>query len=111
MNSFKPKEGDIHEVVTVGGHSFTIRYGYYCEEERSTEPIPIYPCFITRPHYTTEGHPLVTRFQDACSHYKAAETTGDGWCADCIHCSGTHREIGICRCEERRLTEPVTAAV
>lgn len=99
-----PREGDIHEVVQVGGHSFTIRYGYYDESERhTTDPIPIYPCFITEPHYTADGFPLVTRIQDACEHYFAGEgTQGDGWCADCLHCSDDQGEIGICQCLHRR---------
>ena len=99
-----PREGDIHEVARVGGHSYTIRYGYYAEEERHTaDPIPIYPCFITEPHYTQEGHPLVTRIQDACEHYTSVEENGDEWCADCIHCVSAHKEIGICQCPHRKL--------
>ena len=103
-----PREGDIHEVIYVGGHSFTIRYGYYSESERgTTDPIPIYPCFITHPHYTEEGHPLVTRIQDACEHYQTEEESGgDGWCADCVHCLNSHKEIGICQCEHRRIAVP-----
>lgn len=98
-----PREGDVHEVVCVGGHSFTIRYGYYSENERSiTEPIPIYPCFISNPHYTAEGYPLITRFQDACEHYTTAEGGGDKWCADCLHCVSAHAEIGVCVCANRR---------
>lgn len=104
MNRIAPREGDIHEVVCVGGHSFTIRYGYYDEAERhNTDPLPIYPCFISDPHYTDEGHPLVTRIQDACEHYLPGEDSeGDGWCADCLHCTGIHDAIGICQCEHRR---------
>lgn len=104
MRTDIPQVGDIHKVVCVGGHSFTIRYGYYTEAERhTTDPIPIYPCFITTPYYTEEGHPLVTRVQDACEHYCAGEgNMGDGWCADCVHCTGGHDEIGICRCPHRR---------
>lgn len=104
MRTTIPREGDVHEVVSVGGHSFTIRYGYYDELERSsTDPIPIYPCFLTDPHYTEEGFPLITRIQDACEHYAAEhEGGGDGWCADCLHCSGDHGEIGICQCIHRR---------
>jgi len=104
MHAQLPREGDIHEIVQVGGHSFTIRYGYYDESERhTTDPIPIYPCFLTEPHYTDEGFPLVTRIQDACEHYFAGEgNQGDGWCADCLHCSGDQGEIGICQCIHRR---------
>ena len=111
MNRLLPEEGDVYEVVSIGGHSFTIRYGYYTDAEReSTDPIPIYPCFITVPHYTAEGQPLVTRIQDACEHYSAAEASGDGWCADCVHCHSVHHEIGVCRCENRRKPQPLSAA-
>lgn len=112
MNTRLPREGDIHEVICVGGHSFTICYGYYTESERGvTDPIPIYPCFISNPHYTQEGHPLVTRIQDACEHYATGEgNVGDGWCADCVHCASEHDEIGICRCMHRRKQQLSTAA-
>lgn len=110
MNRMTPQEGDIHEVVCVGGHSFTIRYGYYTEAERNiTDPLPIYPCFVTDPHYTEEGLPLVTRIQDACEHYRAIQGEGDGWCADCVHCHNAHAEIGICQCPYRRKQQPLPA--
>lgn len=104
MKLAAPREGDIHETIHVGGHSFTIRYGYYDERERhTTDPIPVYPCFLTNPHYTEEGYPLVTRIQDACEHYLTEEEeAGDGWCADCLHCSDGPGEIGICQCVHRR---------
>lgn len=112
MNRNAPREGDIHEVVCVGGHSFTIRYGYYTEEERHiTDPLPIYPCFVTNPHFTEQGHPLVTRIQDACEYYQTGENIeGDGWCADCVHCAGNHAAIGICECPHRRKELLHTAA-
>lgn len=112
MHTAIPREGDIHEVVCVGGHTFTIRYGYYNETERcTTDPIPIYPCFLSKPHYTAEGFPLVTRIQDACEYYFTGEgSAGDGWCADCLHCSGDQGEIGICQCVHRRKQQPQTAA-
>lgn len=103
MMTVQPREGDIHEEVCVGGHSFVIRYGYYSEEERqSTPPIPIYPCFVAQPRYTAEGHPLVTRIQDACEHYTPRSGEGDNWCADCVHCVSSHVEIGICECPFRQ---------
>lgn len=96
MNA-KPREGDIYDVVQIGGYSFTIRYGYYDETERgSSDPIPIYPCFLKEPVHTAEGKPLVTRIQDACEHYEPADGAGDGWCADCAHCQSWQKEIGIC---------------
>ncbi len=107
MISSTPREGDIYSIVNVGGHSFTIRYGYYSQEERHTqEPIPVYPCFEMLPHYTEEGFPLVTRIQDACEFYKALEgSEGDRWCADCIYCEGIQDEIGICKCQFRRRSD------
>lgn len=104
MNAKIPREGDIHEVVCVGGHTFTIRYGYYAESERHTiDPIPIYPCFESQPLYTSDGFPLITRIQDACEHYLSSDgNAGDGWCADCIFCGREHDEIGICQCAHRR---------
>ena len=107
MNTTPPREGDIHEVVHIGDHSFTIRYGYYSDAERcTTEPIPIYPCFLSDPHYTGEGHPLVTRIQDACEHYTPAEgNAGDEWCADCIHCTNAYGGIGICKSPHRKNPE------
>ena len=102
MQSNTPAEGDVFDILQVGGHRFTIRYGYYEEEERGiTDPIPVYPCFIKKPHYTAEGQPLITRFQDACEHY-APSGDGDGWCADCIYCANADQEIGICQCKQRK---------
>lgn len=102
MNT-KPREGDIYDVVPVGGHSFVIRYGFYEESERGvSDPIPIFPCFLTNPVHTDEGSPLVTRIQDACEHYIPTQGEGDGWCADCIHCQNWYTEIGICQCPRRQ---------
>ncbi len=99
-----PKEGDVYKVLSVGGHTFTIRYGYYRDEERrSIDPMPIYPCFISAPRYTVDGFPLVTRIQDACEHYHCENGhDGDGWCSDCIYCYREHDEIGVCQCSQRR---------
>ncbi len=104
MDLIKPREGDIYSEIEIGGHKFTIRYGYYSKSERGmTEPIPVYPCFISTPHYTPEGLPLITRIQDACEYYRTqTEDAGDGWCADCIHCDSIQDEIGICQCKHRR---------
>lgn len=105
MDNVSPKEGDLFEVVNIGGHNFVIQYGYYSDEERGrSDPIPIYPCFISQPRYTPEGKPLSTRIQDACEHYTTEQDRhGDGWCADCVHYVGRHDEIGICECAHRRI--------
>ena len=102
-----PREGDIYDVVHIGGHSFVIRYGFYDESERGvSDPIPIFPCFLTDPVHTDDGSPLVTRIQDACEHYDATEGAGDGWCADCVHCQSWQTEIGVCQCPDRKQDHP-----
>ena len=104
----RPREGDIYDVVHIGGHQFVIRYGFYDESERDdSEPIPIFPCFLTSPAHTDEGHPLVTRIQDACQHYSAAQGDGDGLCADCTHCRTWQSEIGICECPHHKI-DPIS---
>ncbi len=104
MRSQTPKEGDVYKVFHVGGHDFTIRYGFYSEADRCTEPIPIWPCFLTQPKRAPDGYPLITRIQDACEHYLVAQgQDGDGWCADCTHCQQIHEQLGICRCDSRRV--------
>lgn len=106
----RPKEGDIFDVIYMGGHSLVIRYGYYDESERGvTDPIPILPCFLTDPKHTEDGWPLVTRIQDACEYYTAREGAGDGWCADCIHCQYWQAEVGICKCPQRKQRKPQSA--
>ena len=108
MHAHSPREGDIFTVLQVGGHSFTIRYGYYTEAERgNTEPIPLFPCFLCDPRYDPDGFPLITRIQDACEHYvPLSGEDGDGWCADCIYCNSGTQPIGICQCIHRRCISP-----
>lgn len=104
MNKAKPREGEIYKIITVAGHHFTIRYGYYTDDERmSQEPIPIFPCFESQPLYCKDGFPLVTRIQDSCEHYLVQEgRDGDGWCADCVYYPDEHADIGVCQCAHRR---------
>ncbi len=99
-----PREGDIYRQITVGGHDFTIRYGFYTDADRlSGDPIPIWPCFIECPRWTYDGYPLITRIQDACEDYLVAQGEGEGWCADCTYCHQECEQLGICRCERRRV--------
>ena len=48
----KPQEGELFKIITLGGKSFEIKYGYYEDYERNMgDPIPIYPDFIKAPCY------------------------------------------------------------
>lgn len=96
-------EGDVYKTITVADHTFTIKYGYYTESERtSDDPMPIFPDFDAEPLYSLDGYPLVLRIQEACEHYVPHDGIGDGWCADCTYYPSEYDEIGICRCEGRR---------
>lgn len=98
-----PREGDLYKALTVGGHAFELRYGYYEESERLLyPPVVIWPDLSDGLKRCHEGYPLVTQVQDPCEHYTATEGREDNWCGDCIHYTGEHREIGICRCEKRK---------
>ena len=96
-------DGDIYKRISLAGHVFEIRYGYYEEYERQSqfsEPVPIYPNFQLCPVYTPEGHPLVTQMQSLCDygHSKFA----DGCCVDCSYFSNGEDLIGICLCPARK---------
>jgi len=98
-----PQEGALYKDLTVAGHKFELRYGYYEECERQMcPPVVIFPDLMAQPLFSEEGYPLVTQVQDACPYYRANQGTEDHWCGDCIYYSGAHREIGICRCAQRR---------
>lgn len=39
-----PREGDLHSIVTIGSHSFELRYGYCDKRDRAAgEPYILYP--------------------------------------------------------------------
>lgn len=96
-----PREGELYKRITVAGHTFELRYGYYEERERSLcPPVVIFPDLATYPVYCPDGFPLVTQIQDACRHYQCGSDSPEHWCGDCLHFSGEHSEIGICRCKQ-----------
>lgn len=98
------REGELYKTLIIGGRTFTIRYGYYAESERTHwPPTPIYPDFARTPVYTTDGAPFVTAAQDVCPHYvPVPHPSGENWCHDCTHFSPGDELIGICRCPARR---------
>ncbi len=99
----QPREGDLYKRVTVAGHQFELRYGYYEEQERlSYPPVVLFPDLSEGLLHCEKGYPLVTQVQDPCEFYCPKKGAPDNWCGDCSHYEAEHREIGICRCEHRR---------
>lgn len=97
-----PKEGDIYKKITVGGHYFELRFGFYADFEReSGEPVVIYPDLTDRKLYSESGDMLVTAVQEPCPHYCVS---GDGihneCCSDCEYYMYSGDDIGICSCPE-----------
>lgn len=98
-----PEEGEVYKKLTVGGHTFELRYGYYDERERNVcPPVVIWPDLSDGSKRCPEGCHLVTQVQDPCEHYTPTDGREDNWCGDCTYYTGEHREIGICRCEARK---------
>ncbi len=101
-----PAEGDIYKIVETFGKTFELRYGYYSDSDRHTEPDVIYPDFQNEPLYTDDGTPFVTMMQDACARYvgdtaKNADTT----CADCKYFERGEEWFGVCRCKQNKKNE------
>lgn len=95
-----PKEGDLYKVLTVSGHTFQVRYGYYEDFERQyNDPMAIYPDFIKEPRYTDGGEPLVTAMQDTCRHFQGGPD-GDT-CGECQYYRRGEDLIGICTCPQK----------
>lgn len=99
-----PREGDLHSIVTIGPHSFELRYGYCDKRDRAAgEPYILYPDLRSFPHYTEEGYRIVTALQSVCQHYTLPD--GREWedcCYTCDFYPDQKAEIGICRCEQMR---------
>ena len=98
MKDILQKEGDLYATVTVGGHTFDLRYGYYADTDRGTPPDVIYPDLAKEPCYTDGGERLVTLMQDACPLYAGrAPLCEDSTCADCRYLRREAEYFGICR--------------
>ena len=99
-----PQEGQLHKVITLYGHTFSIFYGYYEPYERDNpniDPMPIYPDFLKEPCYTPEGAKLVTKMQEACPHYRG-RSVPEKDCADCYYYEQGEDLIGICTCRRNQ---------
>ena len=91
----KPKEGEIFKTVSIGGATFTIKYGYYEDYEREQgEPIPIYPDLKKEPTYADDGRLIVTQMQDTCKYSNVK--TKDSFCVECKHFRYGDDLIGFC---------------
>lgn len=97
-----PKEGELYKKLTVGGHCFELKYGFYADFEReSGEPVVIYPDLITCKLYAQDGNMLVTAIQEPCRYYKVyEEQMRNEWCCDCEYYMYSGDDIGICSCPE-----------
>lgn len=99
-----PKEGDLHSIVTIGPHTFELRYGYCDERDRSTgEPYILYPDLLSKPIYTEDGYRIVVALQSVCEYYAPADGQEEEDC--CYTCSfypDQKSELGICGCERMR---------
>lgn len=100
----KPEEGLLYRCVTIYGHTFPLYYGYYEECDRinpEVDPMPIYPDFLKEPRFTEQGHPFVTKMQDACPYYrgKAGKCRE---CADCKYYQHGDDLLGICLCPKHQ---------
>jgi len=104
-----PKEGDLHSVVTVGRHSFELRYGYCDERDRATEePYILYPDLLSFPHYTEDGYRIVSALQSICPHYiHPAGHERENCCYTCGFYPNHRAEIAVCGCAQMRRTEEV----
>lgn len=106
-----PQEGALHSIIKIQDHVFHILYGYYedCERENpEIDPMPIYPDFLQTPHFTKEGAMLVTKMQDACSHYRGKDIR-ERECGECLYYEDAEDLIGICTCcKNKRIPDAKT---
>ena len=98
------REGELYRLVETFDKSFELRYGYYSDIDRHTEPVVIYPDFIKEPVFTAEGEPFVTMMQDACARYSGVTLKNeDTTCSECTHFRRGEEWFGICtnRCNRK----------
>lgn len=93
-----PKEGELYKIITIGNHSFELRFGYYADFERiNSEPVVIYPNLSEKRLYDIYGYRIVTAIQDPCDCYEVhTRKTREDCCNDCIHYADHNEGIGVC---------------
>lgn len=97
----KVKEGEDFKTISIGGSTFTIKYGYYEDYERELgEPIPIYPDFKKEPTYADDKRLFVTQMQDTCKYSNVK--TEDSFCVECKHFRYGEDLIGFCNHEKNK---------
>lgn len=96
----KIRDGDVYKTIKINGREFEIRYGYYEEFERErTEPVPIYPDFISNPIYDEDGFPFATAMQEACDGFVGQDR--EFGCFGCRHFKECEDLLGICHHPEK----------
>lgn len=100
-----PREGDLHSIVSIGPHSFELRYGYCDDRDRITgEPYILYPDLRSQPLYTEYGYRIVAALQSICEYYAPLDSQErEDCCYTCSFYPSQHAEIGICSCEKMRI--------
>lgn len=94
-------EGKLYKKLTVAGHEFELRYGYYSERERELcPPVVLFPDLRANPLFAEDGHPLVTQIQDPCHHFSPIGE--EAWCGECAYFGAEETEIGTCRCPDNK---------
>ena len=104
-----PKEGDLYKIIKIGGHTFSIYYGYYGEEERLQNDImPIFPDLHQEKYYDEEGYRIMYALDDGCEHFDhKQEGYPSKWCLTCVLFPQEEDiDLGICKCEARRKSNP-----
>ena len=103
-----PKEGELYKTVTAFGHTFELRYGYYEDTDRHTEPVVIYPDLKKHPIYTENGEPVVTVVQDSCEYFRMngrGRRTLDSTCSECVFFRQGEEWFARCCCENKKHNE------
>jgi len=103
----KPAEGDLYKIYQIDNHLLEVRYGYYSDNERGSEPLPVFPDFSERQLYTRDGRPIVSILHAVCSHcIKREDQEHEDFCGSCVYYPSWQEEIAICQCEQRRRIDP-----
>lgn len=95
------REGNLYKTIELYGASFEIKYGYYEDIDRKYDPVAIYPDFIKKPVYTSDGYPFITLMQSPCEHFERKSDDDD--CGSCNYMERGDDLIAICRCPKRRI--------
>ena len=102
------KDGELYEILCVGGHRFEIYCGYLSKHDAKMKvAVPLYPNFTKEPKYDPNGYRLTSCGTDPCRYADLMPTSSEySTCLNCRHfdrISDPPEFIGICKNEKRRL--------